>query len=161
MDKSRSRDRNAEMKPFVVVCVAAALWLAALLYSLGARAKCAELAGKDAANRQFAAELAPALDAIRTHNDFIAALPAGTVPAHAFAGASASNTKTSVHNGLAKTSIAVKWNAIGGADFADLANRAGTAGPPMRLESVTVTKAATPADAIAVDATFSSYSNNP
>ena len=159
MFESRSCGKNADMRPFAVVCVAAALWLASLAYALIARAVCAENVRKTASNVRFVSELAAELAAVRTHCDFIAALPsADGDPTHPFADNATVKTAKSTHNGLVKTSVAAKWNAIAGDSFAGVVEDAGNAEPPLRLESATVTKAgATGADTIAVDATFVNY----
>jgi len=158
MEKPQSRNTARDIRPFALVCVAVALWGAALLYAAGARAKCAELARKDAANRALAAELAPSLAALRTHYGFIASLPAENAAVSQFSGTSKLDIIKSAHMGLGKTSVSVKWNPISGERFEQALDKLGTAEPPFRLESAKITKAgAAGSDAVAVDAVFTAY----
>ena len=130
---SNSENKNGGGRPVVILGVAAAVWVAALVFTFNVRTKCAELSKRDAENRRLMTQLAPTHDAVCAHLDFIA------------------------RNGNSKTSALCKSNSVDSAIFAGAVESAGAESPPARLESVTITKAPGASDTLAVDAVFVKY----
>ena len=151
----------------IAVGVAALIWVLSLDYALGVRRKCARLAEKDAENRRLTVELASTRATVAAHKAFIASLPIAEsrrpsikayIPENLHPRILEESPIQTDRHGLQKAIATLRWSSISGEAFAEIITAVGKASPPFRLESATLTKAPGTAEALTIEAVFSSYS---